>query len=340
MSLREGPLNELRPSRGWLAAAAVAAAALIAAAIFFSARKGPSAAPSPWRSRFDSVIGPVEEVVSAPAHWVRLGAGAVGDYILAGSQNAALRARLVQARADEDQLAALRDENARLRALLGLRTDPPLPLVSARTVIDARGPFAHTRLADVGSALGVEEGNPVLSDHGLVGRIAGVAPQMSRILLLTDPVSRVPVIVAGADARAILAGDGSDAPRLDYAHGAAPLRSGERVYTSGDGGVIPRGLPVGATVKALDGWRVALDSDAAPIDFVRILLFHDFSQVAGGEPPAPSSAPSLRTAPPTQAPTAAVQGPASAAAPSPSPANGRAPARPRLPAPQLHGAPR
>ncbi len=328
MSLRDGPFNDLRPSRGWLAAGALILAGVVALGLLFTHHRGGDAPPSALQTRFDSVVGPVEEVISAPAHWLRLGAGAVGDYVLAGSQNARLKRELLKARSDEDQLAALRMENAQLRALLGLRTDPPLPMVSARTVVDARGPFSHTRLADAGAVQGVGEGNPVLSDHGLVGRVVGVGPQMSRILLLTDPASRVPVIVAGAQARSLLIGDGASAPRLDYSHGPAPIQAGERVYTSGDGGVIPRGLPVGVTVKALGGWRVALDSDAAPIDFVRILLFHDFSQVAAGptgpDPIAPSVLPSLKTAPPA---------PPASGAPPGAPPGGTGPANPSGPRP-------
>ena len=68
---------------------------------------------------------------------------------------------------------------------------------------------------------------------------------------------------------------------MQYVRGTDPLKAGDRVLTSGDGGVLPRGLPVGVAVVGLDGeWRVRLDSDDAPIDYVRILMFTDFSQLA------------------------------------------------------------
>ena len=82
------------------------------------------------------------------------------------------------------------------------------------------------------------------------------------------------------NARAILTGDGGPNPKLDFLRGKEPVKQGDRVLTSGDGGVLPRGLPVGVAVKGLDGrCRVIMASDAAPIDFVRILLFQDFSQL-------------------------------------------------------------
>ena len=81
------------------------------------------------------------------------------------------------------------------------------------------------------------------------------------ILLLTDAESRTPVLLVRTNGRAILSGDGGDAPKLDYVRTAIGLKEGDRVLTSGDGGVFPRGLPVGTVVQGLDGgWRVALDS--------------------------------------------------------------------------------
>jgi rod shape-determining protein MreC len=111
---------------------------------------------------------------------------------------------------------------------------------------------------------------------------------------LTDVASRTPVLVDRTDARAIMTGDASSTPKLEYLRGADPIKEGDRILTSGDGGMIPRGLPVGTAVKGLDGaWRVRLDADESGIDFVRILLFKDFSglvsqqELAQPPPPAP-----------------------------------------------------
>jgi rod shape-determining protein MreC len=184
--------------------------------------------------------------------------------------------------------------------VLGIRTDPPLPHIAAETIADTRGPFANTRLANAGRDKGVAEGNPVISEHGLVGRIVGVSDHVSRVLLLTDAESRTPVLVVRTNGRAILSGDGGAAPKLDYIRSALGIKEGDRVLTSGDGGVFPRGLPVGTVVRGLDGgWHVALDSDAAPIDFVQILLFSDFSQLADAQALAPKELPTAMTEEPS-----------------------------------------
>jgi rod shape-determining protein MreC len=322
VSLRDGPLGEIKPPLIWLAAIALIFAMVAALALFIvgGSRNGPLGG---LRGGADSAVGPVGGVLAAPVRFTGQGVGAISGYFAAGSQNHELRSDLSAALTWRDEALALRAENARLRALLGLHTEPALPMVSAETVLDARGPFSNSRLADVGAEQGVAEGNPVLSDHGLVGRVAGVSARISRVMLLTDVESRVPVMIARTNGRAILTGDGGPNPQLAYLRTHDPVQPGDRVLTSGDGGVAPRGLPVGTVVKGFDGaWRVALDSDTQPIDFVRILLFTDFSQVANPAELAPSQLPSTATDAPETPPAAA---PPSGAASKPA-------AKPKTPA--------
>jgi rod shape-determining protein MreC len=334
VSLRDGPLNELKPSLAWLAVAALAVALIAAIALFVSDRRsglhGDGLAAA--RSRFDAVAGAAGGVMAAPIHWVGDGLDAAGAYVRAGDQNLELKARLARARGLQDEIAALREENGRLRALLGVKTDPPLPMVGARTILDGRGPFAQTRLADAGADAGIIEGNPVLSDHGLVGRVIAVAPRISRIMLLTDIESRIPVLIARTNGRAILTGDGGPNPKLAYLRTHDPVRAGDRILTSGDGGVIPRGLPVGVATWAPDGWRVALDTDAAAVDVVRILLFKDFSQLAPVKALTPSVLPPTTTEAPAQTPAVPPPG-AAAALPGKGPAVRRPAPTPPSPAP-------
>jgi rod shape-determining protein MreC len=108
------------------------------------------------------------------------------------------------------------------------------------------------------------------------------------------------VLVDRSDARAILKGDGSGNPRLEFVRGENAVRSGDRILTSGDGGGYPRGIPVGIVAKGIDGsWRVKLFSDRGAIDFVRVMLFQDFSQDV---PPEALNAPPLTGLPPVPAP--------------------------------------
>ncbi|HEY3949430.1 rod shape-determining protein MreC [Phenylobacterium sp.] len=282
MSLRDNPLGELKVPLAWGGAVALIVAVVAAAALLLSDRRETFKAEAYGVSRkaSDTVLAPVGDVLATPGRWIGQGVDYVGDYFGAASENHDLKVQLKQMRTWRDEAIALRSENARFRTLLGLKTDPPIPMVAARIVTDSHGPFADTRLANTGAEHGVKVGNPVMSEDGLVGRVIGVTDGASRVLLLTDIASRTPVMIDRTNARAILTGDGGPNPRLDYLRGRDPIREGDRVLTSGDGGVVPRGLPVGVAVKGLDGrWRVVLASDRAPIDYVQIMLFQDFTQV-------------------------------------------------------------
>ncbi|HEY5411095.1 MAG TPA: rod shape-determining protein MreC, partial [Caulobacteraceae bacterium] len=278
-----------------------------------------TAAYGAGRRAFDVADKPVAGVLSAPSHRARLASEYVGDYLFAASENHRLHQQVAELTQWRDLAIALQDTNRRYQAVLGLKTDPPIPMVTGRVVLDSRGPFANTRLANIGAEMAVRVGNPVMSDRGLVGRVVGVANGASRVLLLTDVASRTPVLVARTDARAILLGDGGGNPRLGYLRGQDPVHEGDRILTSGDGGVFPRGLPVGVAAKGLDGkWRVRLDADLTAIDFVRILEFQDFSQFTN-EPQLEKSAMPQLPSGSVAAPPPSSSAPASASPAKPAP---------------------
>ena len=338
MSFRDGPFNDLKVPLTWTAAIAVIVALVIGIALLLSDRRETLQTHAYGVSRkvFDVADRPVANVFAAPVRWVRQGTDYVSDYFFAISENRRLKQQLADLREVRDQAVALKDSNDRYRAILGLRTEPPIPMVTGRVVLDSRGPFANSRLADVGQEKGVKVGNPVMSERGLVGRVVGVAHGASRILLLTDVASRTPVLVDRTDARAILMGDGGANPRLAFLRGQSPVKDGDRVLTSGDGGVFPRGLPVGVAARGLDGqWRVRLHADVTAIDYIRVLEFQDFTELVNEQelerrdlpspPPAsavtPPPAPAVAAVAPKPAPAAAA--PRAVAPPAP-----RAPARP------------
>jgi rod shape-determining protein MreC len=294
----------------WTAAVAFIVAAVVAVTLLANDRRETfsGAVSTEFREINDTVLGPVGEVLGAPVRWIGNTFSFIGSYWNAAGENRRLKDELDEMRRWRDIAAALEDRNERLEAVLSLKTEPPIPMAAARIVADARGPFANSRLANAGSADGVEVGNPVMNERGLVGRVVGVTPGVSRVLLLTDVVSRTPVMVDRTNARAILTGDGGGNPRLEYLRGREPVKEGDRVLTSGDGGVFPRGLPVGTAVKGLDGnWRVALDADSGAIDFVRILKFRDFSQLADQQALSITALPPVTTPDPRAAAEAAAQ---------------------------------
>jgi rod shape-determining protein MreC len=158
--------------------------------------------------------------------------------------------------------------------------------IAAQLVLDSGGPFTRTLVANAGSDHGVRVGYIAVNENGLIGRVVSVGRRSARVLMLDDYNSRIPVMGDASRVRAVLAGQATrppdlythpfqmQAPRLDFIVGAQSLREGERIVTSGDGGLYPRGIPVGVARSSGDGqWRVALAASQRPIDFVRILPF-------------------------------------------------------------------
>jgi rod shape-determining protein MreC len=280
MAYRDGPFQDLRLPLT-LAVVAATVIAIMAAVVLLVADRRTSVATSGFTSARNVVakgLAPAGEVLAAPVRWAGDGVDAISGYFFAVSENRRLKTEVRDLETWRDEAVALRNVNERYEALLKLKTQPATPSVTARSVLDVRGPFADARVLDAGSAAGVQVGDPVMSEHGLVGRIAGVVKTASRVLMLTDVESRTPVLVDRTNARAILTGDGGPNPKLEYIRGQDPVKEGDVLLTSGDGGIFPRGLPVGVAAKDLRGaWRVRLYSDLTPIDYVRILLFQDFA---------------------------------------------------------------
>ena len=154
-----------------------------------------------------------------------------------------------------------------------VRLDPALTVVTGQVLADSGSPFRQSLLLNVGGARdGIKDGWAVTDGLGLVGRISGVGDKSSRVLLLTDNTSRVPVTIQPSGQRAMLSGDNSSLPVLDFIEDVEEVRPGDRVVSSGDGGVFPAGLLVGNVVLARDGrLRLRLAADYERLEFLRVL---------------------------------------------------------------------
>ena len=188
------------------------------------------------------------------------------------SQNRELRREILSLRRWRGTARQLEEENAQLRALNNVRLAPHATFVTGDVIADSGGPFRQSALVNVGARDGVVDGSAAVDGHGLVGRVVGVGEHATRLLLLTDFSSRVPVLVQPSGRRAILAGDGTPAPVLEFLDNPDQVTPGDPVRTSGDGGVFPPDLPVGRLIALPGGaWRVALGADYARLEFVRLL---------------------------------------------------------------------
>ena len=166
----------------------------------------------------------------------------------------------------------LERENAELRALAQVQVPSRGRAITARIIGGAHGPFFHSVILNSGRASGILDGSPVLDSSGLVGRVVGLGEQTSRVLLLTDRNSQVPVQLLPSGVHAVLAGAGRAYPELRLIDGSSPLKVGEEIITSGEGGVFAAGLSVGR-IAAIDDVTpvVTLAAKFDQLDFVRII---------------------------------------------------------------------
>jgi rod shape-determining protein MreC len=177
---------------------------------------------------------------------------------------------------------------------------------------------------DAGTAHGVKPGQAVMDENGMIGRLYLTGKHTSWVILLTDINSRVPISIAPGRVQAVLAGDNSASPRIDLLAPTVKIKAGDQVVSSGDGGLLPHGLPIGTVVADGDGFRVALLADASQSESVEILNFARAPEPLPEAPVLPAEAAGQKPFVPPPPPPVAVA--------APQPEN---PARPRLVMPPI-----
>lgn len=188
------------------------------------------------------------------------------------AQNQDLRRELQQMKAWKEAALQLEQENAKLLDLNNVSLDPQLTYVTGVVITDSGSPFRQSVLVNVGARDGIIDGWPTMDGIGLVGRIAGVGQNTSRVMLLTDTSSRIPVTIQPSGQKAILGGDNTLNPPLEFLEDTAMVRPGDRVVSSGNGGVFPADLLVGQVALGTDDrLRVRLAADYQRLEFLRVL---------------------------------------------------------------------
>ncbi|MCX7630193.1 MAG: rod shape-determining protein MreC, partial [Geminicoccaceae bacterium] len=232
--------------------------------------------------RAADLVAAVAAWPAAPLGALRRGAETLGSLFALVEENRRLREenrRLVHWQNEAVRLAV---QNAALREALRIPEVPGARRHTvARVVADPGSPFVQTRLIDAGRDRGIEKGMPVVDSYGLVGRVVEVGERSARVLLLTDFNSKIPVVVADSRDQAILEGRNGPLAELRFLPMDPSVKVGDRVLTSGRGGLLPPGLPVGEIVQ-IDERRVLVRPH---VDWDRL----DWVSVLATEPvPAPS----------------------------------------------------
>ena len=187
-------------------------------------------------------------------------------------QNQELRREIQQMKAWKEAALSFEQENARLLDLNKVRLDPKFTHITGVVLADSGSPFRQTVLLNVGSRDGIIDGWAAMDGIGLVGRISGVGDRTARVIMLSDNSSRIPVTIEPTGQHALMVGDNSSRPPIDFVENLEAVRPGDRVVSSGDGGVFPAGLLIGQVVQSSSGrLRVRLAADIQRLEFLRII---------------------------------------------------------------------
>ena len=218
------------------------------------------------RSSIVDVVAPIMDVLSRPAAKVNAIVDDMRHLTELRSENQRLRLQNGQLLQWQEAAQKLSAENATLRKFFNIVPDSRVQFASARVISDSVAVFARSVLINAGERHGVAKGQAVITGEGLAGRIISVGDGSARALLITDLNSRIPAIIEVSRERAIVAGDNSGQPRLTFIGRDKQVELGNRVITSGHGGALPPGLPVGV-VSEIAG------------DIIRIQPFVRFDQL-------------------------------------------------------------
>ena len=225
-----------------------------------------------FRSFLKDIIYRGSLVVSAPSK----GLGNLTDYV---KEHANLYSNYSELKKENDKLKNnisktdfLELENTQLRKLIEEQVTSNSNLVSARVMLDKQSPYLNSFIINIGGNKNIKNGMEVLDGKNFIGRIVDVNFFSSRVLLVSDLNSKIPVLIEPSANHAILSGHGANNPTLEYLPEKHTIQDGDKVYTSGKGGIFSPGIPVGEVAIENDLITVLLFSDLSQITFININL--------------------------------------------------------------------
>ena len=272
MSVKKTRYNYLfLPGRQWLNRATLALMIATSLTLMVMSKTG-NPAVTRLRTSITDMVTPVLAVAASPMDVIYNTGTWVREMATLRAENITLRNQNIELLKWQASAKAMEAENNSLRTLLNVVPGMKTSFITARVVSDLGGPYVHSALIDGGSENGISKDHAVISQHGLMGRIIDVGGSSARVLLLNDINSRVPVVAERANEKSILMGNNIGLPTLSYLSADSKITVGERIVTSGDGGVFPQGIPVGI-VTSVDRGTVKVQPfvDPASVEYVSVL---------------------------------------------------------------------
>tara|TARA_Y100001970_G_scaffold132646_1_gene163727 strand:- start:6556 stop:7410 length:855 start_codon:yes stop_codon:yes gene_type:complete len=224
------------------------------------------------RSLVNDGIYRISVISSSPIKFTSATKNFFVNHILLYKENEELKLELSELKKSKLRTSYLEAENKKLQEIVELDKNSSFITVGAKIMLDKNSPYLNSAIINKGSNSGVKLGMPVLSKGHLVGRIVEVNYLSSRILLLNDLNSRIPVVISPSGDQAILSGAGKKSPTLEYLPENFSLNSESTVYTSGKDGVLFSGISIGKVFQGDDRPEVQLFADPNQIYLINVVI--------------------------------------------------------------------
>lgn len=226
------------------------------------------------RTHMGDLVQPVMETFTVPVRGMRNLIENKKALFNAYDENKELRTENDTLRQWQSIAQTLKAENENLRKLANYHPVENAEYVTAQVIAQSPEAYSGSLMINAGSAQGLRSLQPVVDAFGLVGRIIEVGENTARVLLLSDPLSHVPVISADSRQHAILAGTGDELLRMTFVGGNPKnIQLGEAVMTTSEGGLIPDSVMIGTVFRREGG--VLLVKPSRPLarsEYVRIMV--------------------------------------------------------------------
>lgn len=192
---------------------------------------------------------PLQIAAASPADFVHKASEYFSGLVTLQRENTRLKTQQLGVASQLLFTAQLRQENAELRALLGMQTSLKVRSTAAEIIFSARDPFSRKVILNKGSQQDIEPGSPVVDPLGVIGQVTRVFPLHAEVTLLSDKEQAIPVVVERSGLRAVMFGTGNGLMELKFLAANAEVKPNDRILTSGLDGVFSPGLPVATVIK-------------------------------------------------------------------------------------------
>ena len=211
-------------------------------------------------------------ITSLPIKGVKHVTTKVADHLKLFQKYSQLQEDYSQLKNEISKSEFLELENTQLRKLVDEQIESNSNLTSSRVMLDKQSPYLNSYVLNSGSNKKIKKGMAVLDGKNFIGRIVDVNFFSSRVLLVTDLNSKIPVVIQPSGHHAILSGHNIKEPTLEYLPEDHKISNKDKVYTSGKEGIFSPGIPIGEAKVNVDKVNVLLFSDLTQITFVNIDL--------------------------------------------------------------------